>query len=412
MNSDKKPVRKAVSETAPKAAPSNGSKPKRVAKPPTTKIPALLLEGDAPSPPQIGGPGRRYALGPSAPAEKFPETTGELPEAYGTERLFLTARDPQWLYATWDLTAEQQRKYNAASADKHLVVRVYVNEPKGEPVAQVHVHPESKNWFIHVGRPGTKFVAELGYYEKGGKWKTISVSGATLTPPESLSDDTSVRFATIPVDLPFDQLLALIKTALRDNVPLVEAMQQLRAAGFKNLPDAKTITGGRWTPAQEQALGEIVRMDAVRRVWMGSVEITELIRRQMLREMASLAASQFSLPSSLGVSSLSSPFGGVPGRKGFWFNVNAELIIYGATEPDATVTIGGRVIKLRSDGTFSYRFSLPDGQYALPAVATSADGDDCRSADLRFSRKTIYGGDVGTHPQDPALKPPKVEHVA
>ena len=61
--------------------------------------------------------------------------------------------------------------------------------------------------------------------------------------------------------------------------------------------------------------------------------------------------------------------------KGFWFNVNAELIIYGATEPDAKVTLGGHEIKLRPDGSFSYRFALPDGNYDLPAVAVSADGD-------------------------------------
>ncbi len=64
-----------------------------------------------------------------------------------------------------------------------------------------------------------------------------------------------------------------------------------------------------------------------------------------------------------------------PAAKGFWFNVNAELIIYGATEPNAKVTLGGHEIKLRSDGTFSFRFALPDGKYDLPAVAVSADGD-------------------------------------
>ena len=35
-----------------------------------------------------------------------------VPEAYGTQRLLLTARDPHWLYARWDLTRDQQRKYN------------------------------------------------------------------------------------------------------------------------------------------------------------------------------------------------------------------------------------------------------------------------------------------------------------
>jgi hypothetical protein len=113
-----------------------------------------------------------------------------------------------------------------------------------------------------------------------------------------------------------------------------------------------------------------------------------------------------------GVSSVASPFGGVPSQKGFWFNVNAELIIYGATEPDATVTIGRRVIKLRADGSFSYRFALPDGQYELPIVAVSADQTDARAAELQFSRATEYRGDVGAHPQDPRLKLPHVENVA
>jgi uncharacterized protein len=153
-------------------------------------------------------------------------------------------------------------------------------------------------------------------------------------------------------------------------------------------------------------------MDQVRRVWIGSLEITELVRRQIARDISSLSAAQLSLPSSLSLASLASPFGGMEKRKGFWFNVNAELIIYGATEPDATVTIGGRQIKLRPDGTFSYRFILPDGKYDLLAEATSADGDDSRSADLKFSRSTDYRGDVGKHPQDPAMKPPLVEHVA
>ncbi|NDB74325.1 MAG: Rho termination protein, partial [Verrucomicrobia bacterium] len=124
----------------------------------------------------------------------------------------------------------------------------------------------------------------------------------------------------------------------------------------------------------------------------------------------------------LGLGSPSSPFGalgslagplggGGAEAHGFWFNINAELIIYGATEPDANVTIGGRQIRLRPDGTFSYRFALPDGTFDLPAVATSAAGDDTRAAELRFRRQTAYHGSVGTHPQDASLKPPLPENV-
>lgn len=378
-------------------------------------MPSILLEGDAPAAPALSGPGHRYALGTTAPTEEQEGVeSAELPEAYGTQRLLLTARDPQWLYAHWDLTREQLKQYNARSSDGHLVLRIYKDRVAGRPVTEVHVHPESRNWFVHVGLAGTTFVAELGYYQRrGGDWASVTTSGVAVTPRDAMSDDLSLWFETLPADLQLEHLVRLVRTAVAESVPLLEAIQQLRASGFKGLPSVQAISAGRWTPEQERALAELVRMDAVRRIWMGSLEITELIRRQLQHELFSAAAAQFSIPSSWSgaVSSFSSPYGGME-RKGFWFNVNAELIIYGATEPNAEVTIGGRTIKLRPDGTFSFRFALPDGKYHLPAVATSADGTDSRSADLKFSRGTEYRGDVGKHPQDPKLKAPLVENVA
>jgi hypothetical protein len=160
-----------------------------------------------------------------------------------------------------------------------------------------------------------------------------------------------------------------------------------------------------------------VQQDEQHRVWIGSLEITELIRRQWEHELSSGALVE--APELHGgapgpeLGAVSSPAGGAGGKPtGFWFNVNAELIIYGATEADARVTIGGRPIKLRSDGSFSYRFALPDGQYALPVVARAADGQDARAAELKFSRGTQYTGAVEAHPQDAALRPPKPEHVS
>jgi hypothetical protein len=105
------------------------------------------------------------------------------------------------------------------------------------------------------------------------------------------------------------------------------------------------------------------------------------------------------------VAGIFSPLGKPAGQpKGFWFNVNAELIVYGATESDATVSIGGRKVNLRPDGSFSYRFALPDGRYEMPVVAISADQTDGRAAEMKFSRGTEYRGHVGAHPQDPALQ--------
>ncbi|HZV34708.1 MAG TPA: DUF4912 domain-containing protein [Verrucomicrobiae bacterium] len=393
-----------------------GTKAKRTTppKPVAPQVPSILLEGDRPPVPTPHGPGERYALGPTPPPEHLAGTeSAELPEAYGTKRLFLTARDPHWLYARWDLTRQQQNNYNRLSTDRHLVLRIFQNETSGEPLSQVHVHPESTHWFCHVPHAGTKYLAELGYYVAGGKWETISTSSATLTPPDAMSEDFTAEFATIPVEVPFMQLMEMARAAVREHIPFSEVLMQLRASGY-NIPEGKP--GGTWTPEQERALTSIITMDRVRRVWMGSVEITELIRRQLQQEMSSIAAAQFSQPgSAFGISSfssLSSPFGGERRQKGFWFNVNAELIIYGATEPDAKVTIGGRVIQLRRDGTFSYRFALPDGEYELPAVAVSADESDARAAELSFSRATEYRGEVGAHPQDPQLKLPLAASVA
>lgn len=411
---------KATKAAAPVSRPTVKAKAKApvpILKKAPIAIPSILLEGDASPAPAVSGPGERYAQGRvNLSAGQPPLASAELPDAYGTQRLLLTARDPHWLYAHWDLSQEQLRRYNARSVDQHLVLRIHLDEVAGEPHREIHVHPESRNWFANVGHAGARYVAQLGYYRPAGAWVAISTSGVTLTPPDTMSDDISVWFATLPVELQFENLLRLVKTAVLANVPLLEAIAQLRATGMPKLPDARAASTGRWTAEQERAMAQVIQMDDARRVWMGSLEITELIRRQFLHELSSQAAAQFSLPTSLSgaFGSLSSAFGGGGSerKKGFWFNVNAELIIYGATEPDASVTIGGRTIKLRPDGTFSYRFALPDGQYDLPAVATSADGSDSRAAELAFSRRTDYHGDVGQHPQDARLNPPLVAHVS
>jgi hypothetical protein len=381
-------------------------KPRRSpVRPKTTEVPPILLEGDQPAPQPVSGPGEKYSLGPAPPAQHFETAEIELPDAYGTKKLFLTARDPHWLYAHWDLTREQQARLNLKSADGHLVLRIYPDRLEGHPLHEVHVHPESRHWFLHVERAGNSYAAELGYYSPVGRWMRIATSSATITPPDAAAAEAETEFATIPVEFPFARLMEIVKTAVCENVPLARAVEELRRGGHPELPRAASAPALPWTPQQEQALAKIVSIDQVRRVWMGSLEITELIRRKLAHEISSFGVSSF------GVSSLSSPFGGGEQSKGFWFNVNAELIIYGATEPDAKVTLGGHEIKLRPDGSFSYRFALPDGKYDLPAVAVSADGTDARAANLKFGRETEYLGDVGAHPQDPALKPPLPENL-
>ena len=377
------------------------------------KVPPILLEGDEPPRAPAGAPPRKFAAGstPAEPPEPRPAQS-ELPLAYGTKQLLLAARDPHWLYAHWDLTDEQQRHCNSLARDGHLVLRVYLDEVSARPVQEIHVQPDSRHWFTHVERAGAKYVAELGFHSADGKWTAVSTSAATFTPPDSISADTRAEFATIPFDLPMGELLSLVNEALPENIPLARAIEELRARGHRELPalsaqgaEAGSVSG-EWTPAQELALAGFIQMYRAQHLRIDSISITELVRKNALNELGPNAAE---LPTSPGarITDISSPAGGwaQPG-KGFWFNVNAELIIYGATERDATVTIAGREIKLRPDGSFSCRFALPDGQYELPLVAVSADKTDGRAAQLSFRRSTVYHGEVGAHPQDPDLGRP------
>ena len=84
--------------------------------------------------------------------------------------------------------------------------------------------------------------------------------------------------------------------------------------------------------------------------------------------------------SSPGWASMASPVKVKQLERQFWLAVNTELIVYGATDPDAKVTVQGRNIKLNRDGTFSLRFALPDGKQVIPIRAESKDGIGVRVA--------------------------------
>ena len=402
------------------------------------RVPPILLEGDEPALAPPAGPGHKFALGPTPATETAPAEEEELLEAYGTGRLFLVARDPHCLYAHWDLTLEQQERYNGLSAHRHLVVRVFLERHDGAAVSELHVHPESHHWFIHVEQAGRTYIAELGYYQAEGLWKTVAVSAPVQTPQLGPSESGEVRFATFSVDPPvapadspspqpiLTPLASQPIEALAPPFPTLTPPTSTEFHAEPSLPSAGPDVQPEWSPAQERALEELIARSVMRQEWIGSMEIAELLRRSDLREIP-IEASSPGLPSAIGsifsppsptVSSpaasleISSPQGGERRRPtGFWLNVNAELVIYGATEPDAEVTLGGRRIRLRPDGTFSFRFALPDGEYRLPVAATSAEGDQ-RQAELKFYRGTRYAGEVGAHPQDPALKFPSPENAS
>lgn len=74
-------------------------------------------------------------------------------------------------------------------------------------------------------------------------------------------------------------------------------------------------------------------------------------------------------------------------------DVNAELILHGATEPGASLTIGGRTVKLSEDGTFRVRIPFPNGSLEYPIMTVSADGEQASILHLHFTRETGEQGE-------------------
>ncbi|MGL5080210.1 MAG: DUF4912 domain-containing protein [Microcoleaceae cyanobacterium] len=72
----------------------------------------------------------------------------------------------------------------------------------------------------------------------------------------------------------------------------------------------------------------------------------------------------------------------------FWLVANAELIIHGATEPDAQVSLGEVPIQLEPDGTFRLQMPFEDGLIDSPIFAIAPDEEQTRFIHLQFLRET------------------------
>jgi hypothetical protein len=442
MNPERLLAGKAVEETGQSPLPPGSSEkpssstasgepqtPRRLAVSPPRKIPQILFEDDEPPKRAEAAFTRKFELGARLPPETPKLEQTKLPEAYGTGKLLLTARDPHTLFAHWDLTNEQQRHYNSLSEQGRLALRAYAHAFSNQPAVEIPAQPDSRHVFVRVSRAGTSYIGELGYYQPDHHWKTIATSAPTTRPSDAPSEDTAVVFSTVPQaqrttkpEATSVSASAAGTTATPDGPPSIipvpvprwpfgpaddegERPTEAEPALFQSEllradapPFVKRVPRKEWTALQERLLADMIRISSERREWISSAEIIDLVRGQS-------EPSEMEWPFLQGViPNISSPVGGErQERKGFWFNVNAELVIYGSTDAHAQVTVAGRPIKLRPDGTFSCHFALPDGDYDLTAVALSPE-NETRQATMNFRRHTEYSADVGAHPQNPFLE--------
>ncbi|MEC4817063.1 MAG: DUF4912 domain-containing protein [Scytonema sp. PMC 1069.18] len=70
-----------------------------------------------------------------------------------------------------------------------------------------------------------------------------------------------------------------------------------------------------------------------------------------------------------------------------WFVADAELVIHGAAKPGSTVTVDGRSVKLKQDGTFQLRIPFTENAIEHCMEATTNDGEHGKTIHMKFVKE-------------------------
>lgn len=289
---------------------------------------------------------------------------GELPESYGEDRVMLLPREPQWGYVYWDISPQKQKELRLQGG-KHLTIRLYdvtdINLDTQYPhnVQEFLCGDIARAWYVPIPVSDRIYVVDIGYRCEDGRWLQIARSPQVKIPAVYPSDVVENVFATIT----WEQDLAKEKLSLSSSV------------------------NGNGNGKTSNTTKQIIPVTIPSQVFSPA---SKTPHSSTLQDYESIMETKI-WASGIGLMSGSGAgFSGdlVSNRK-FWLVANAELIVYGITDPNATVTIGNQQIKLNPDGTFLMRVPFPDGVMDYPIKAIAPDGEQVRSIHLRFNRETL-----------------------
>jgi hypothetical protein len=319
------------------------------------------------------------------------KSIGDLPTGYGESRIVLLPRDPQWAYVYWDVPNSQKEDLRKQGGQQ-LALRLYdatdVNLDYQTPnnLQEYNSDELAREWYLPIPISDRDYVAELGYRCADGRWLVLTRSKVVHVPPVFPSEWVEDNFITVP----WDQTLKgqTLFTLVPPDKKVVPAA-----------PEEVTSTN-----ASYDEIFNIAREAEVQRIsasLYGSQQHEfplESISSYIFPSGAGLFAGAAGAISASGINysgiGLESSYSFFSSEapihpRQFWLVADAELIVYGATEPDASVTIGGRPIKLNPDGTFRFHTSFQDGIQDYPIFAVAADGEQNRAIHLKFERQTL-----------------------
>ncbi len=355
------------------------------------------------------------------------EGLADLPGGYGESRIVLMPRDPQWAYAYWDIPNDRKEDLRRQGGQQ-LALRIYdvtdIDLDRNAPHSiQEYLCDElAREWYLPIPVSDRDYIVDIGYRTFDGRWLVLARSAAIHIPPVYPSDWIEDHFLTVNWEeelrgktfiqlhpptkrigaaAVYDQMYQLAQGAEADRVSgslfgsmqhvpgsVVPGSAQMIGASEQYITGSeKYITGSeKYIGASEKYIGASEQYLGASEQYLGASEQYALSSYVFASGVGMWAVPTMSGLTMSGVGfSASLPI--VRPRK-FWLIADAELIVYGATEPDATVTIGGRPIKLNPDGTFRFQMSFQDGLIDYPIMAVAADGEQTRSIHMKFNRET------------------------
>jgi hypothetical protein len=316
------------------------------------------------------------------------EALADLPAGYGESRIVLLPRDPQWAYTYWDIPNDHKEELRRQGGQT-LALRIYdvtdidLDYQSPHSIQEYPADELAREWYLPIPVSDRDYVIDVGYRTADGGWLVLARSARVHIPPVYPSDWIEDVFIT--VDFEED----LRGKTFYELVPPSKKLPTAASAGGGGNPIYEQIFGLAESAEAQRVAGSI--FGSMQHV-PGSAAPEQAISSYVFPSGVGLWAvptvSGLTM-SGVGMSGVGFSASAVPVRpRKFWLVADAELIVYGATEPDATVTIGGRPIKLNSDGTFRFQMSFQDGLIDYPILAVAADGEQTRSIHMKFERET------------------------
>lgn len=327
------------------------------------------------------------------PLASVDEGMGELPEGYGESRIVLMPRDPQWAYTYWDIPNGHKEELRRQGGQQ-LALRLYdvtdidIEYQSPHNIQEYLCDELAREWYLPVPVSDRDYLIDIGYRCSDGRWLVLARSATVRIPPVYPSDWVEDIFVTVNWDQDLRQ-----KTVY-ELTPPAKKEAIARAVSLSNNPiydqifnmaegaEAQRIAGSLYGSMQHVA---------------GSMIPEQAISSYVFPSGVGMWAIPTASGAGMNMSGVGMNMSGVGGAsetlvsnhpRKFWLVADAELIVYGATEPDATVTIGDRQIKLNPDGTFRFQMSFQDGLIDYPIKAVASDGEQTRSIQMKFERET------------------------